>query len=182
MKKIIIFTIAGLMLAVAGWFAYGILTTKTHSPAAKAIYAKDDVKISIDYCQPHKKGRLIFGTEVQKALVPFGKYWRTGANEATEIQFNKDLKFGDHSIKSGRYRFYTIPGEKEWIIALNSELGKWGYNQADYSKDILRINVPSENSNKFSEQFTISIQENGPSNLMITLKWDYTQVNIPVSY
>ena len=91
LKKIILLIILGIILIAAGFMAYLMLTTRSHSPAEKLEYSEGDFTLTVDYCRPYKKGRLIFGEESEGALLPYGGYWRTGANEATEIEFNKDL-------------------------------------------------------------------------------------------
>ena len=82
-------------------------------------YAKTDRRaeptMKVIYSRPQKKGRDVFG-----GLVAYGKVWRTGADEATEIKLMKDYKFGDKTVKAGTYSLFTIPGEKEWTIILNS--------------------------------------------------------------
>src|SRR6476660_6493757 len=72
--------------------------------------------VKVTYGQPSKKGREIFGK-----LVPFGQVWRTGANEASEITFNKDVTVGGKPVKAGTYTLFTIPKETEWTVILNSQ-------------------------------------------------------------
>jgi len=120
MKKIlIILGVVALVLAVA--FLLFMRQTKSHSPAATAVYNQDGLEIQVDYCRPYKKGRVIFG-----GLEPYGKVWRTGANEATVISFNKDLLIVGKPVKAGKYSLFTIPGEKTWTVILNKETGQWG--------------------------------------------------------
>ncbi|MBL7845785.1 MAG: DUF2911 domain-containing protein, partial [Cyclobacteriaceae bacterium] len=77
MIKKILLGIGVLILIVAGYVGYMMLTTRSHSPAAVAEFKDGDFLIQVNYCQPFRKGRLIFGTEAEGALVPFGKKWRT---------------------------------------------------------------------------------------------------------
>ncbi len=132
--------------------------------------AKPEIKVI--YSRPLKKGRTIFGE-----LVPFNKVWRTGADEATEIKFFKDTKFGDNTIKAGTYSLFTIPGEKEWTIILNSDLDVWGAYSYDESKDVARVKV-SPKTGKEVEAFSISFKkvDNG---YHLCLGWDTTIVEVP---
>lgn len=159
MIKKILLGIGILILIVAGYVGYVLLTTKNHSPAAVAEYKDGDFLIQVNYSQPYKKGRLIFGTEAERALVPYGKKWRTGANEATEISFSHDVIIEGVPLKAGRYSLYTIPEGTFWTVAFNSKLGYWGKGFADVfdeSKDVLRVPALVENGLPEIEQFTIS--------------------------
>ena len=111
LKKVLIG--AGIVVVIlVGYMAYSFMTTESHSPQDVATFERDGLKISLTYCQPFKKERLIFGKADDGALVPYSEKWRTGANEATEITFNKDLKIKGKLLKAGSYSIYTIPGEK----------------------------------------------------------------------
>jgi hypothetical protein len=182
MKKYILWGIGLLVLLMVIWFVYGILTTKKHSPAGVAEINKDDVHIVLNYCRPYKKGRLIFGSPEDEALVPFGQYWRTGANEATEIEFNREVLFNEEKIPAGRYRLYTIPGEDEWIIALNSELGKWGYYEADPLKDVIRTRILPLKSGSTTEQLTIELADQNDQLIHLVIRWDDTEIRVPIRY
>ncbi len=130
-----------------------------------------DVKVS--YGQPSKKDRVIFGE-----LVPFNKIWRAGANEATEITFDKAVSFGGQPVKAGTYSLFVIPTEKEWTVILNSELKQWGAFGYDKikDKDVLKVNVPVKQRDAVAEKLTYSFNDN--NNLVI--EWDKTMVEIPI--
>ncbi len=181
-KKVVLYTTLVIILIIAGFIAYIMLTTRSHSPADTVTYEEGNFKISIDYCRPGKKGRLIFGEESDGALVSFDKYWRTGANEATEIEINQDIKTGGKTLEAGRYRFYTIPGKDKWIIAFNSQLDEWGYYEPDYSLDVLTLEATPERTEEFHEQFTIRINPVADNHIEIRLLWDHTAVPVDVSF
>ena len=126
--------------------------------------------ISVTYGRPAKKGREIFGS-----LVPYEKVWRTGADEATEITFDKDGVFGDKTVKAGTYSLFTIPGKDEWTVILNSQMGQWGAFEYDKNKnkDVAQIKVKAAHTNNVVEQFTISVDKAG-----IKLEWENTAVMI----
>ncbi len=172
MKKIlIILGVVALVLAVA--FLLYMRQTKSHSPAATAAYNQDGLEIRVDYCRPYKKGRVIFG-----GLEPYGHVWRTGANEATVISFNKDVLFVGKPVKAGKYTLFTIPGEKIWTVILNKETGQWGlaYNEKE---DLLRVEVPAETQSDTTEMFTIDFAGSGNAPKM-QLIWDQTKVTVPI--
>jgi hypothetical protein len=128
---------------------------------------------SVTYGRPYKKGRVIFG-ELEK----YGKVWRTGADEATQITFKKDATFGGKPVKAGTYTLFTIPNEKEWTVILNGQLGQWGAYDYDKNKgkDVLQITVPAKKLDKVVEQHTIRFD---PKHNLI-IEWDQTQITVPV--
>ena len=182
LKTIIILIILGIVLIGAGFIAYLMLATRSHSPAEKLEFEDGDFQLSVDYCRPYKKERLIFGEESEGALLPFGQYWRTGANEATEVEFNKEISINGEKLAAGRYRFYTVPGKENWAIAFNNELGKWGYGEPDYDQDVLVFEVQPQKIGQVIEQFTISGSKNGENSMELILAWDQTQVRIPIHF
>ncbi len=159
--------------------AYRILTTRNLSPKATASYSKNDLNVLVTYGRPYKKGRLIFGTEAQEALVPYDKYWRLGANEATEITFSKDATFGGKPVKAGTYRMYAVPSATVWSIVLNSELGQWGAWDADHKLDVLKVDVSPVALTAPVEQFTIDFTEADQS-FSVNFNWDMTKVPVVI--
>lgn len=159
--------------------------TKSHSPEDQAVYNGSMINVTVDYCQPSKKERLIFGSKEEGALVPFGEKWRTGANEATEIEFSADVLVGGKSLDQGRYSMYTIPGKNTWTVVFNSNTGYWGINPFgetfDESMDVVRVDVPVVNSIDETEMFTIEFEEIMDNNAVMVMKWDKTTVNVPIS-
>lgn len=116
-------------------------------------YKVSDKLIKVIYSRPQLKGR-----ELNK-LAPTGLVWRTGANEATEVVIYKTMTFGDTSVKPGTYSLFTIPGEKEWTVILNSDTNIWGAYTYDQSKDIARLKVPVKESKKFLDAFSMVFEE-----------------------
>ena len=131
--------------------------------------------VKVLYGRPQKKERTLFGS-----LVPYGKIWRTGANEATEVTFYKDATVAGKSVKAGTYVLHTIPGEKEWTIILNSNLNVWGAFQYEEAKDVLRATVPVSVGKKSLEAFTIAFRKG--EKMAMVLAWDTTRVEIPLSF
>ncbi len=133
-----------------------------------------DKSIKVVYGQPSKRGRVIFG---DNGLEKYGKVWRTGANEATEITFKNDVMFGGKMVKAGTYTMFTIPNAKEWDVILNSTLGQWG--AYDYEKikgnDVAMVKVPVSTNKAAMEKLTIT-----PANNSIAIAWDNATVSVPV--
>jgi Protein of unknown function (DUF2911) len=152
--------------------------TKSFSPSASEKFEKNGLVVTVDYCQPSKKDRLIFGEEKDKALVPYGKWWRTGANEATVIKFSKDVTIAGKPLKSGTYTLFTIPEKDNWTIIFNQEVGQWGLSY-DEKKNIMTVPVPSMQADSSAEQFKITFDEKPDGGDMI-LQWDTTQVVVPI--
>lgn len=142
---------------------------KKASPAATMKAEIDGTTITINYSQPAVKGREIYGD-----LVPFDKIWRTGANEATTISFSADTYFGGKKVKTGTYSLFTIPGEKEWTIILNSEAKQWGAYSYKVENDVLRVKVKSEAA-EMTERMTFMHMDSS-----IYLVWDKTSVPIKI--
>jgi Protein of unknown function (DUF2911) len=147
------------------------------SPMAISFYKKDDTYLKVVYGQPNRKGRAIFGS-----LVPYGKIWRTGANEATEITSSKDFRLGGKTLKAGTYTLFTIPDKDKWTVIINSELGQWGEYKYDNTKDILSVEVPVQILPKeVYEAFTIKLEET-PAGCDLVMRWDAVRVAVPVTF
>ncbi len=128
-------------------------------------------EVTIAYASPAKRDREIFG-----ALVPYGKVWRTGANEATVITLNHDMKVGGELIKAGKYALFTVPGENSWEIIFNEVWDQWGAYNYDSSKDVHRFSVKPKTLKEPVENFTIDVDASGK----VTMKWDLTEVSFDI--
>lgn len=180
MKRVLI--IAGVVLVVIlGAYIYvKEFYTKSFSPESDVNFADGDLKVHVFYNRPSKKGRVIFAKD---GLVPFGKVWRTGANEPTVFETNKDLSFAGQTLVAGKYSLWTIPDENSWSIIFNNEIPSWGVDfngQAlrDPSKDALKIESPVVLQEKEFEQFTISVEKAGEE-MELLFMWDKTVVAAP---
>lgn len=141
------------------------------SPPRTATGTIGDVSITIDYSSPSVKGRTIWG-----GLVPYGKIWRTGANEATTFEVSSDVTVEGQKLAAGKYALFTIPGEDKWTVIFNSEPEQWGSYDHDPSKDVLSVEVtptPMEESVEAME-FTIEGDE-------VVLKWEKLAVPFKVA-
>ena len=131
--------------------------------------------VKVIYGRPQKFGEEVFGN-----IVPFDKIWRTGANEATEIKFYKDVLFGDTLIAAGTYALYTIPGKDEWEVILNSKLDVIGAFQYNPTFDVAKIKVSVYNA-EVLESFSIAFKNLG-DDLQMVLGWDSTRVKIQLQF
>ncbi|TAE75941.1 MAG: DUF2911 domain-containing protein [Bacteroidetes bacterium] len=175
MKLMKVLKITGIVILLLVMVGYGLVFyTKLASPKDVVELKEGDFFTKIVYCQPSVKNRKVFGE-----VVPFGKVWRTGANEATEITFNQDIVFGGKSVKAGTYALFTIPTPEKWTIILNSVLGQWGSFTYDSTKDVLRVEVSSLKNEKVVEKFKISLDKNEKM-IDLTMVWEKTKVIIPI--
>lgn len=137
------------------------------SPPQTAAATVNGGVVTIDYSSPAVKGRTIWGD-----LVPYGKVWRTGANEASTITFEKDVMINDVSIPAGKYGLFTIPGEKEWTIILNDVWDQWGAYNYDSAKDEVRFNVKLMKTKELQERLTFAVSEKGKVDMM----WEHAHI------
>ncbi|MBS1491580.1 MAG: DUF2911 domain-containing protein [Bacteroidetes bacterium] len=175
-KKLAIGGIIIVLLVIA--FIFIRVKTKSHSPEETVRFKDGTLKIDVYYNRPYKKGREIFGK-----LVPFGKTWRTGANETTTFETNQDLTFGNNILKAGKYSLWSVPGEKTWQVIFNSEIPYWGVNfdgeaQRNTPADVLIQEVPVVRHDKMFEQFTISVEKVAEGAELVFI-WDKTLVVVP---
>ena len=141
-------------------------------PALAKETTSSGVAISIDYSQPSVKGRTI-GTDLEP--MP-GKVWRTGANEATVFEVNKDVKIEGQALAAGKYGLFTIMNGDEWTIIFSKTWKQWGafsYKEAD---DALRVKVKAGKANPFAEKMTFTISKAGK----VSLVWGDKQVDFTV--
>ncbi len=164
------------MLAIAfalmGTFSAQAQDKKERSSPPMESSAKiNGAEVTVNYSAPSKKDREVFGK-----LVPYGKVWRTGANEATTITFESDANVGGTAVKAGKYALFTVPGENKWEIILNTVWDQWGAYNYDASKDAVRISAPVYKTDEPVEQFTIEVSSEG----LVTIAWDTTSVTFEV--
>lgn len=142
---------------------------KRQSPPATMEHTVNDAHITIKYSQPSVKERDIYG-----GLVPYGKVWRTGANEATTFTTDKAILVNGKALKPGTYSLFTIPNKDKWTIIFNSEGGLWGAYKYDEEKDVLRVEAIPQSS-EHVEMMTFT-----PSSDYIYLDWASTRVPLKI--
>jgi len=169
------------VLGAAGYFAYDYFQlqyTKQFSPEATAEFDQNGLHLKVDYSQPAKKGRQIFGEPSSRALVPYGKVWRTGANEATLLTVEPDVTLAGQPLPAGRYTLWTIPGPDSWQVVINNETGQWG-TEYDPARDRFRATVPVGSLPDTTQLFTIDFVPQ-PGGADLHLHWDTREVRIPI--
>lgn len=167
-------TILFLLLAFSGKAQEVLKLRPSPLAIASARYQNNYVKVT--YSQPQKKNRKIFGE-----LVPFGKVWRTGANEATELTTVTDIQVHDILLKAGTYSLFTIPGPDRWTIIINADVGLWGAYNYNEAKDVYRFDVPVQSADKIYEPFTINL-ENRNEMAELLMMWDNVKLSIPIKF
>ncbi|NIJ51858.1 DUF2911 domain-containing protein [Dyadobacter arcticus] len=155
------------------------LLALTWASAQSPHVSADGKNLKIDYGQPSKRGRVLFGKGGSGSLEPYGKVWRIGADSATMITFKKDGTFGGKPVKAGRYTFFALPTEKDWTIILNSELGQWGaYKYEEIKgKDVLKVTVPNKSFPTSQEKLTFDVKDTS-----LDFQWDKAGFSVPVKF
>ena len=128
------------------------------------------------YGRPQKNDRIVFGE-----LVEYNKVWRLGANEATEIEFFKDVVIGGKKVPKGRYTLYAIPTETRWTMIINRETDIWGAFIYDASKDVVRTEVDVTKLETPVEPFSMTFAKTTRgANLVVA--WENVSVTLPVDF
>lgn len=152
----------------------GQINTPKPSPLSTVTQKVGLADVTITYSRPSAKGRKVFGD-----VVPYGKIWRTGANETTKLSFNDTVSIGGKKLAPGDYGLYTIPGEKEWtiIIGKNPKTGAGSYKD---DEDAVRFKVQPEVLPMFVETFTMNFGNLTSNSADIMLEWEKTGVKFRV--
>jgi hypothetical protein len=128
------------------------------------------------YSRPQKDNRTVFGE-----LIEYNTVWRLGANEATEIEFFKDVNIGGKKLAKGRYSMYAIPTTTQWTIIFNKDTDTWGAFKYDEKKDALRVDVPAQNTSDITEAFTMNFNKSNKGADLI-IAWDNVSVSLPIAF
>ena len=181
MKKLLILTILGFGLSFSSSLiaqTQGPNFAKMDvSPMDIALYRNDNNEpvARVIYSRPQRRDREVFGK-----LVPYGEVWRTGANEATEITFYKDVMIANAKVKAGTYTLYSIPNEKEWTIILNKKTLTWGAYEYSDELDLVRINVPVRQMQNPIDALSMAFEKEGNNTSNLLIGWDKYYVKVPI--
>lgn len=140
------------------------------SPAKTAEGTVKGSKITINYSSPAVKGRVIWGD-----LVPLGQVWRAGADDATTFETSKDIKIQGQTLPAGKYSFFIIPGETSSTFIFNKEAKQWGAYKYDQSKDVLRVNVPSVQTDTLEERLVYEVKSDS-----FEIRWEYGRASAKI--
>ncbi len=136
--------------------------SKRPSPADSVMQKIGSATVKINYSKPSVKGRTI-----GKNLEPMpGKVWRTGANEATVFETDKDVKIDGKPLAKGKYGLFTIDNGNEFVIIFNKTWNQWGAFDYKEASDALRVKVKREKANPFAEKMDITISDKGKVSLL----------------
>ncbi|RMH22525.1 MAG: DUF2911 domain-containing protein [Acidobacteria bacterium] len=164
-------------LALAGTLLATDLAAQPRvSPPAAVEQTVGISKISIHYSRPSVRGRKIFGE-----LVPWGKVWRTGANEATTFEISHDAKINGQPLKAGKYALFTIPNPESWTVIFNTVPDQWGAFNHEPEKDALRIEVKSEKA-PHQESLWIGFPAFTADSATVAIHWADVRVSFDVAF
>lgn len=167
MKKMISFVVLLFMLATSTSFAQ----EKPLSPKETVKGTVGGVNVEIVYCRPSARGRKMIGGKDA-----YGQVWRTGANEATTIKFDKAVTIEGKTLEAGTYSLWSVPNETEWAFIFNKKTGQWGTEYEKFKdQDVLRVSVKPGKTPAFVETFTITLDNN-----QVNLQWENTAVAFKV--
>lgn len=130
----------------------------------------DGVAVALEYGRPKVKDRKIWG-----GLVPWGQVWRTGADEATTISFDRDVRIEGEMLSAGHYAFFTVPGMDSWTLVFNKTPDQWGAFSYDENEDALRV-VATPVAADHVEELTFGVDGNA-----VVLRWEKLAVSFRVA-
>jgi hypothetical protein len=138
--------------------------------------ATEPVSARVVYSRPQKSGRVIFG-----GLVKYGEVWRLGANEATEIEFYKNVRLGGKKISKGRYTLYAVVNENSWTIIINKDTDTWGSFKYDAKNDLVRQDVPVQKTDTIVESLAMAFEKSG-NGFNLVIAWDNIKTSVPFTF
>ena len=174
MKKNVLFSL--LLLTGAGAFSQN-LKTPSVSPPARLDQQIGLTNTTLIYSRPGVKGRKVFGE-----LVPFGQVWRSGANEATKIRFDRPVFIDINKLDPGAYGIYSIPGAAEWTWIISRDTALWGDRGYNPDHDLLRFKVKPESLGERVETLEFRWMNIATERAELVLEWEYTRVRLPVRF
>ena len=161
---------AGAAHAQAGMTKPAASAEPKPSPAATTTGKIGATDVTVNYSSPGVKGRKIFG-----GLEPYGKVWRAGANEATTVEFSKDVMVEGKPLAAGKYGFFVIPTEKQWTVIFNKVPNQWGAFKYDEKQDALRVTVTPRKAGAIAERLVYDVTPQG-----LVLRWEYLEVPVAI--
>ena len=174
MKKRV--ALSGLLLPVLTLLACAQDQSKRPSPPAQAQCKFSDGKIiKSDYSSPRMKGRKIFG-----GVVPYGQVWRTGANEASTLVTDTNVKIGDKDVPAGSYTIFTLPNADKWTLIISKKTGEWGIPYPGEGDDFVRVDMRVSPLSAPVENFTIGFDQTG-STCAMHIDWEKTRAAVDIS-
>jgi len=154
---------------------FAVCQGKPSPPANASCDLGGGKSIKTDYSSPRMKGRKIYGD-----LVPFGKVWRTGANEATTFVASADVTVGGKSVPAGSYTIFTVPTADKWTLIINKKTGEWGIPYKYESDELARVDMKVSKLPAPVENFTIAYDKSG-SGCTLQIDWETPRASVDIS-
>jgi hypothetical protein len=183
MKKFVLIAVSLFAVATLASAQMGMAQDKSKrpSPSASAECKFSDGKtIKMDYSSPRAKGRTIFGAASEKALVPYGEIWRTGANDATTFVNDTNLTVGGKAVPAGNYTIFTVPKADKWTLIINKKTGEWGIPYKYEADELARVDMQVSKTPAPVENFTIAFDPAG-SKCTLRMEWENTRASVEIT-
>lgn len=166
------------MVGCLGFLITAQAQLKTPAPSPTQTVKQDFGlgSIEINYSRPAVKGRKVFGD-----LVPYGSVWRTGANNATTLQFSDEVTIGGVTLAPGKYGLLSIPDKDNWTLIVSKQTDVTGAAAYKQDMDLVRVSAPVEKLKDGVENFTIALDDIKPNSCKLSLAWDKTKVSLPIT-
>jgi Protein of unknown function (DUF2911) len=150
-------------------------SSRPSPPAQATCQVASGATVTIDYSSPRAKGRKVYG-----GLVPFGKVWRAGANEATTFVTTADLDVGGTAVPAGSYTLFALPDQSKWALVISKKTGEWGTAYPGPGQDLARIDMKVSQLPSSVEDYTISF-DHGSSGCTLRLDWETTRASVDIA-
>jgi Protein of unknown function (DUF2911) len=183
MKRLMLVPVAMFAIATLASAQMGMSEDKSKrpSPPASAECKFSDGKtVKIDYSSPRAKGRKIFGAASDKAVVPYGEIWRTGANEATTLVTDTNVTVGGKAVPAGKYTIFTAPNADSWTLVISKKTGEWGTNYPGEKEDFARVPMRVSKTSAPVENFTIAFDQAG-NKCPLRMEWENTRAEVEIT-
>ena len=148
-------------------------------PASSACKFSDGKTIKIDYSSPRAKGRKIFGEASEKALVPYGQIWRTGANDATAFVTDTNVTVGGMAVPAGSYTIFSVPKADAWSLVISKKTGEWGIPYPGADQDLARVDMKASSLPAAVENFTIAFDKSA-GGCTLRMDWETTRASVDI--
>jgi hypothetical protein len=173
-KRTAVFSIL-LLCCTSVLFAQQDKSKRPSPPASADCKFSDGKTVHIDYSSPRANGRKIYGE-----LVPYGKVWRLGANEATTLMTNTALTIGGKDVPAGTYTLFATPNEDKWTLIISKKTGEWGIPYPGEGDDFARVDMQASKLGSPMENFTIGLDGKGNACSMHA-DWESTRASIDLT-
>lgn len=175
-KLLIVGTCITVLAAVAACgFAQQDKSKRPSPPATANCTLSPGGSVTVNYSSPRMHNRKIFG-----GLVPYGKVWRAGANEATTFVTTGDLKVGGKEVPKGSYTLFVLPEQDKWTLIISKKTGEWGIPYPGESEDFARVEMKTAKTEAPVEDFTIRFN-NTSSACTLVMEWESTRASVEIS-